>query len=634
MNLQFPFLLAILVFCNISVIFPAAMEPGKCENTSSETQSVEAETSMSVAGKPTIPEDEFGRGCVDSAYQPRVWRDMGKLFQQETMSDVMLMAEGHSIPCHKFLLAAASEYFYKKLTAATDVLNHNLFEIEGISFQTLRIVVSYMYTGNINITLENAGDVVSACKMLKLNSASEKCEVYLIEKISPANCIAFYKIATAHDVQQLKEKAREVMENDFETVVSGPEFLEMSANEVKEYIQSEGLRIRNEDPVYDAVMSWINYKADERAPSFSLLLKNIRLQFCSERLLKFILPKEPLMETLENQKILVSALKHQATGSLCWDKVQSECMECNILPRNGYQRISRMTIIGGIADPGQAKRRECWNLGEKGWNILEKCPLPGEMYLYSACLVNDVILVSGGRIDGKAVSQCWLLSTSTCQWRPLPDLNTARAKHASVCVAPEGDVCVIAGQVTDGTVIPAVECLKGKKNQWEIMPNIPKAVMHPMAVAYRLHIYVFGGTDMKGTTSSLSGCVFRPARKSWQVLPNMPTACTLGSVVVFKDMFFLVGGIERSCMSFDPVLNVWTRLSQCKHQHADAPAVVWNDRILICGGRSGKARRDDGTPAGSTVIEEYDPDTDTWTVSDIELPQKLSSHFVFVTEAV
>ncbi len=610
------------------------MEPGKCEKTSVETESVEADTSMAVAVKPTIPEDEFGRGCVDSAYQSQVWRDMGKLFQQETLSDVMLMAEGKSIPCHKFLLAAASKYFYNKLIVATDAVNHNLVEIDDITFQTLKTIVSYIYTGNINITLENAGDVISACKVLKLNSASEKCEVYLTEKISPANCIGLYEIATTHDVRQLKEKAREVMVNNFETVVSGPEFLEMSVNGVEEYIQSEGLRIPNEDSVYDAVMSWISYKADERTSSFSLLLKNIRLQFCSERLLKFIVPKEPLMETLEHQKILVSALKHQGTGSLCWDKVQSECMECSILPRKGYQKISRMTIIGGLADPGNVQRRECWSLGEHGWNILEKCPLPEEIWLYSACLVNGGILVSGGKIDRDPVSHCWLLSTSTYQWSPVPDLNTARARHASVCVGPEGDVCVIAGEGTDGTVISAVECLKGKKNQWEVMPNIPKAVIYPMAVAYRLHIYVFGGTDIKGTTTSMSGYVFRPARKSWQVLPNMPSKCRFGSAVVFKDIFFVVGGFERSCMSFDPVLNVWTGLSQCQQEHADAPAVVWKDRILVCGGRSFKTKRDDGKPAGSSVVEEYDPDTDTWEVSQIELPQNLSAHLVFVTETV
>ncbi len=64
----------------------------------------------------------------------------------------------------------------------------------------------------------------------------------------------------------------------------------------------------------------------------------------------------------------------------------------------------------------------------------------------------------------------------------------------------------------------------------------------------------------------------------------------------------------------------------------DGPALVWKDRILVCGGRSNEARRHDGTAGGTSVIEEYDPETDTWTVSQIELAQRLTLHFVFSIE--
>ncbi len=58
---------------------------------------MEAETSLDVPIKPTIPKDEFGVGTADRAYPRQVWRDVGKLFKQETLSEVMLMAEGQSL---------------------------------------------------------------------------------------------------------------------------------------------------------------------------------------------------------------------------------------------------------------------------------------------------------------------------------------------------------------------------------------------------------------------------------------------------------------------------------------------------------------------------------------------------------
>ncbi len=606
------------------------MEPECGEHVLSETESMESETSLHASVKPIIPEYEFGVGTADCPYQPQMWRDMGKLFQQEILSDVMLMAEGQSIPCHKFLLAAASEYFYDRLVVESSAVDHNLLEIEGITFQTLKVIVSYLYTGNINIMVENAAHVVPACNLLKMYSACDTCESFLHNKVSPANCIGLYTVATVNGVQQLREKARKVMVNNFKEVVATPEFLDMSTDEVEEYIQNEDLSIPNEDPVYDAVVSWIKYRPDERAASFSRLINSVRFRFCSSYCLKHILPKEPLMETLEHQRILVSALKHQDTESVCWDNVGGDCVDCSVLPRKGYQRKSSMVIIGGRSDPDNVIRSDCWHLQNEEWKVMQQSPIPTTTYLFNACIVRDGIVVSGGFTFGRTV-KCWLLSTTNYRWSPLPDLNTARARHSSVSV--EGQVYVIGGEGQDGIEISSVESLQKYRVRWEALPDIPKPLVYAMAVAHGQYIYVFGGTDMNWANSK-SCYVYGTKGKSWHTLPDMPRGCMCGSVVVWKDMIYLVGGFRRSCMSFNPATTTWSTLSQCVHEHGDAPALVWEDRILVCGGRSKKTTRvDDGKPAGTSVIEEYDPETDTWTVSQIELPMNLSAHFVFSIEA-
>ncbi len=119
----------------------------------------------------------------------------------------------------------------------------------------------------------------------------------------------------------------------------------------------------------------------------------------------------------------------------------------------------------------------------------------------------------------------------------------------------------------------------------------------------------------------------------------MPNLCDFGSAVVWKGNIYIVDGFQQSCMGYDPVVAQWSTLSQCKHKHANGPALVWKDRILVCGGR-GNYAEDDNTDEEEegeeedtviSVIEEYDPETDTWTVSQTKLRQKLSSHFVFST---
>ncbi len=207
--------------------------------------------------KPTLLKAEFGLGISDSTYRQREWTGMGRLFQQEKLSDVILRAEGYSIPCHKFLLSASSQYFYKMCVVETDMTN--LLEIEGITFTALKVIVSYLYTGKVNVTAENAREVIPACKMLKLTSAYDICTKFALENVNPGNCVGLYKMAMENYIGQLSSKAVDVMESNFTEVVSDREFLAMSEKDVADYIQKENLNIPNEDHVFAAVVSWVRH---------------------------------------------------------------------------------------------------------------------------------------------------------------------------------------------------------------------------------------------------------------------------------------------------------------------------------------------------------------------------------------
>ncbi len=257
--------------------------------------------------------------------------------------------------------------------------------------------------------------------------------------------------------------------------------------------------------------------------------------------------------------------------------------------------------------------------------VMEQCPIPVSLWCCSACVTKKGILVTGGHSVRKPVSQCWLLYTSTYQWSPLPDLNTARTRHASVCVG--GQPYVIAGEGCDGKELSSVECLDRLSGKWDSLPDLPKRLIHPMAVSHEQYS-VLGGADTRSNPSQ-SVFVYGMNSRSWQTLADMPQVCNYGSAVVWKDRIYIVGGFDQSCMCYNPVLAQWSTLSQCRHQHADGPALVFKDRILVCGGRSSKVKRDNGTAGGTSVIEEYDPEADTWNESQIELPQKLWTHFVF-----
>ncbi len=239
------------------------------------------------------------------------------------------------------------------------------------------------------------------------------------------------------------------------------------------------------------------------------------------------------------------------------------------------------------------------------------------------------MLVTGGDTGESVTRGCWLLSTSNFQWTAVAELNTGRYRHISVSVGSQ--TYVVGGVDGDQNPLSSVECLSDISARWDKMPNLPKAMYRAIAISCRGQLFVFGGRTYDNVY--VSSFVFRKNQSDWQVLPDMPRKCEFGSGVAFKSKIYVVGRLQQSCLCYDPMLSQWTAMSQCRHEHADGPALVWNDRIFICGGQDCKAKYDDGLPGGTSVIEEYDPETDTWTLFQIELPQRLSSHFVFSIES-
>ncbi len=582
--------------------------------------------------KPTIPEEEFGSGICDSTYQPQAWKDMRKLFQQETLSDIMLMAEGQSIPCHKFLLAAASEYFYNRLVVEPERVEHNLLEMEDIRFLTLKIIVSYMYTGYISITVDNSTDVFPVLKKLGLKSACAVCEQFLMDVVNPVNCIGLYRMATEQKAKLLKAKAEEVMMGKFQEVISYPEFQNLTVSELEQYIQSDNINVPNEDPVFGAVVRWFGHQQDKQEASychFARVIKHVRLRYCSSHYITEVVATEPLMDTLECQKLIVAAVTSKGTYGIHQSPAHIAPQSAIVMPRKSYQKSPTLFTVGGLVSPGHVRSRECWCLSDSEhgeWDVIEESDMPQEIGLFSACLAPCGILVTGGSAGGKIISECWILSTSNFQWMPAAGLNTGRYRHASVSVG--GQPYVVGGMDLDDKALSSVECLSDISSKWDKMPNLPKAMYHCIAVGCRGQLFVFGGkTDMDVFVSSF---VFSKNQGEWQALPDMPRECNFGFGVAFKSKIYIVGGFEKSYLCYDPTLSQWTTLSQCQHEHADGPALVWKGKILLCGGRSRECGNDTGD--GTSVIEEYDPESNTWTVSAIELPQKLRSHFVFSIE--
>ncbi len=448
------------------------------------------------------------------AYKARVWEDLRTLFQQDHLTDIMLAADGQSIPCHRVLLAAASEFFRDKLVTNPESVQHNLLDIERIDFDTLVSVVSFIYNGDIDLTVEKALKVCPASIKLVLPELMRVCEDFFLDEMSSNDpgvsfIIHINRMAKENFMEDLANISWQVMLREFQEFIKTDTFKEMSEADLIQYIEDEQLNAANEDPVFEAVVTWVRHDAENRKSSFENLLKHVALSQCSLEFLDHTVRREPLMMIMGCYERLAEALCQHA---------RSVTLKTGT-PRKGY--TGKATQENSLL----AVREDCWWVlkdTETFW-ITQRVSWMEKLRFSSVCMAGDAFVVTEG-VNGISSKQCWKISLQTLEWARLPDLNIARSNPASVCVGKQ--VYVLGGMSSNGQALKSVEYLDEKAGEWCMTSDMPMTPHAHMAVNYNNnYIYVFEGYTDRCDITPGKTFVLDIVTKTWKRKTDMPQKC-------------------------------------------------------------------------------------------------------------
>ncbi len=552
------------------------------------------------APRPTRPFNAWHFLC-GRPYAHRVLDNMKMFFQKEHFADVTLAAEGQSIPCHKLLLSAASEFFREKFVTNTDPQNQSLLDIDGMEFDILTAVVSHIYSDSIDFTGVTIGNIIKlilAGVQLKIPELTVKCNEHLLA-IMQSNveaCIDVHRLAKYDVVKDLREKSWEVMTGNFDQVVASKAFLGWSEAELLQYMQEDGLNVKNENQVFEAVVAWVKYGKEARKPSFSRLAGCLRLAHCSPAFLKEVVAKEPLMESC--YKLLLDAL----LGETPPEATQARSGKRKQNAATHHTPTDTIVILGGTANNGT----KCWVLKNGEWKINAQFAMPvKQLYSFGVCLQGEDMFITGGD-SRQASNKCWKFSFRSMQWTPLPDLTAARYDHASVCVGD--DVYVIGGRPDTDCSMASMECLDNT-DVWRLMHGMPSARSACSAVHFGGCIIIWGGQRHQPPHWShyyKTGLCYNIATETWTNLPALPNlhfGVRVSSLVLRNTAYFMDTEYKH-CMSYSD--GQWQTRSGPKESMSGGKAVVWQDRILLLSWNDEcKVLR----------VEEYNPAKDQWLIS-------------------
>lgn len=345
----------------------------------------------------------------------KLLNSLSEMRSTNMLTDVILLVEGQQFPAHKNVLAASSEFF-KAMFLSPITLNSEITKrIEGLSAQSMELILDYLYQGKIEITEQNVEDILVASRMFLLEALSEACCKYLQVRININNCWGIRHMADKYSLNDLFVKAHTFIEDNFAEAKASMEFLALPLSYLMELMNDDELNIR-EDELATAVLRWIEHDTNRKC-HLEVLFKQLRLKYISQEYLEKLVRENRLV--LSNDylvSLIKAASSHDDENDLAELISERELNKMNT-PRKWQRIVPMLTAVGGT-------QNVFYNPEEKMWISLatlktRHCP--------GLASVDTKMYLVGGSHEWVRMANCQRFCPEQNIWEDMTQMNVARS---------------------------------------------------------------------------------------------------------------------------------------------------------------------------------------------------------------
>lgn len=190
----------------------------------------------------------------------------------------IVLDDGSEIPVHRAILCACSPYFRALFTTTLHNREKNRVHLPGVNTEMLQKLLGYIYLRKLDINDNNVYPLLITADYLSILGVLDMCCKYLERTLTPKNCIGVLIFARNHFCHDLaKNTWKYIMKNFTQIASQSDEILSLSLQELQEIINADDLNVKSEETVWEIILRWINYDADNRKKHIVALMKCIRL---------------------------------------------------------------------------------------------------------------------------------------------------------------------------------------------------------------------------------------------------------------------------------------------------------------------------------------------------------------------
>ena len=536
-----------------------------------------------------IKETDKQQFCVEMMKRLHIQR------KNEQFCDVVLeVCNGEDqarFNAHRVVLCAGSPFFYSALNNDMKESKEGLIRLEDMSKVAIEELLDYLYTGHVDVTQHNAFDLLKIADFLVIPSLKEVSSNFIIQSLSSSNCFMAYYLAVNYRCFELQEKARDFIYANFTRVVEHEDFLNLTINEVEEWISSDEIRVRGEEDVFQAIVKWAEQNGDEEREKFFELFRHVRLIYLSRNyVFNEIFPHPLVSNDKACTAFVLDTVKDVSSGSeecffaqaprTCL-KTTEDCLVvsadtktlCYVPYENKWYQMAdkaKSSFHSASAYHGKVYINnktgadyaiERFDPAVNSWAPLTS--YSGEMSHFSAAVVyfQGSLYVIGGRKRGAIANCVHKYNADTNLWQEVAPMNVSRF---FLCVVADKDNIYAIGGRADNQMLDVVERFDSKMNSWCRVASMLEKKLLPCVAILNARVFLFGGyTCIHPPYVCSSIEMYDPTSNMWTAIQGISAPRCFFSATSFKGSVYVIGKQTQespgslSLLIYDVEKNEW-----------------------------------------------------------------------------
>ena len=520
-----------------------------------------------------------GSFCVELMKRLNIQR------KQDYLCDITLVSKDNiEFKAHRNVLSAASPYFDKLLQSNMKENREGIVRFEEISGSVVEDVLEFIYTGTVDVTQENAEELIAAGNYLIIPGLKTASGRFLEREMSNINCISTFYLAEKYECDELITNSGRFIHENIVTVAKLDEFLLLDAKEIERWISSDEITVKEEADVFKIILDWINHRKSERKAAFEELFRHVRLSFLSRDCLEDVVTNELVRENLDCVKLVMDAAMKMATlidedhlpqlsrkgqetrvivargGKNCfcyfpeenlWKRLPDGLKDKRAISNQMIKFRNQLFIFSEYDDT------ERYDPAFNVWSELN-------LYRGSAKLVvlkGEIYAIEFNIYSRGDETTIKKYNVKRCKWETL--ISSCEGFRENACVIAAGShLYLFGGKIPYREVyVVKAERFDTVKNKWEEIADMQEGRSCAFGVATENKIFVTGG--LRNGTKLKTCEIYNISTNEWQLVANLNVPRFHGSMVCLNGKLYVLGGIndrnqrELSVECFDPANGQW-----------------------------------------------------------------------------